>query len=175
MGNRFDRVSIAAALALTMLAASAASGQPQAGEASKPPQERDRIAVRIAGENGELRGRLLRLDPKSVLMEIDDSRANVGPSRRVLDIPLDRVVRIDREEHDSLIDGAILGALYVAACVRWWCGQGMSQPLKLPRDMWIGAALGAGLGAGLDSVLYRRTPLYPSPPPRLSLRFAIRF
>ena len=39
----------------------------------------------------------------------------------------------------------------------------------------LGAALGAGLGAGLDSAFYRRTPIYPAPAPRLSLRFAIRF
>ena len=175
MGDRCGRVSFATALLLTMLASSAASAQTQAAEASSAPQARDRIAVRIAGEKGELRGRLLRLDPKSVQVEIDDSRANVGPSRRVLDIPLDRVARIDREEHDSLIDGAILGALYVAACIRWWCGQGMNQAPNLPRDLWIGAALGAGLGAGLDSAFYHRTTIYPPPAPRLSLRFAIRF
>jgi len=51
----------------------------------------------------------------------------------------------------------------------------MNHAPNLPRDIWIGAALGAGVGAGLDSVIYRRTPIYPAPAPRLSLRFGIRF
>jgi hypothetical protein len=69
--------------------------------------------------------------------------------------------------------------LYVAACVKWWCAQGMSGGPHPPRDKWIGVAAGAGVGAAIDSVLFRRTPIYlaPGSPPgkQAALTFSFRF
>lgn len=137
----------------------------------------DRVSVRVAGSAREIRGRLIHLGSHTLTLQVDND-ADGGPARATIDLPIGRVLQIDREEHDPLLDGAILGAIFLAACAKWWCGQGTSGPAPSP---WLGAGLGALVGAGIDSALYGRTMIFgPGTPPRagaarVGVTFAFRF
>src|SRR6266545_3620062 len=133
----------------------------------------DRVFVKLTDSKRVLEGRLLSLDAETVSIEAGDGR---------MDLPLTRVLRIDEQVHDSLLNGAIFGMLYVAACVKWWCGQGtsgVSHPTT--RDVLLGAAIGAAAGAQWDEAFERRVTIYNGPAqaaPRssgLALRLQLRF
>ena len=148
---------------LTMILAGTsvwAQQAPAQSEPDKPDTKVERVTVKVAGSTREIRGRLLHLDSKTLTVDVDSHGGDGVAARKRLDLPLERVVRIDVEAHDSVIDGAILGAVFLAACAKWWCGQGTSSPPELPRDAWIGAGLGALVGASIDARFFRRTTIY---------------
>ena len=69
----------------------------------------------LVDAESELRGRLLRLDPQWLSIEVE---------KRRIDLPLHRVLKIEKKVNDTLLDGALLLGLFVAACAKWWCAQG---------------------------------------------------
>jgi hypothetical protein len=170
------------ALALVLGASSAGAQQPSTESVLDEADVKvERVVVTLTGAEREVRGRLLRLDAQTLTIEIDNNDGDGLPARKKVDLPLTRVLQVDVVKRDSLIDGAILGAVFVAACARWWCAQGADRPAEIPRDVWIGAGVGALVGAGIDAALFRRTTIYraggSSPPlmPGASVSFRLRF
>jgi len=57
-----------------------------------------------------------------------------------------------------LINGAVFSALYVAACMKWWCQQGLDGSSgQGPLDVVLGIGMGALMGAGIDALFKKRT------------------
>ena len=134
--------------------------------------KREKVFVTLVDAEDELHGRLLRLDSQSLSIEVE---------KRQVDLPLHRVLKIEKKVHDTVLDGAVLLGLFVAACAKWWCAQGASSGPNLPQDIFIGFGVGALVGAGLDSQLYRRSPIFTAgeaprgEPLRAAITFRVRF
>lgn len=133
---------------------------------------REKVFVTLVDAEDELRGRLLRLDPQWLSIEVE---------KRQLDLPLHRVLKIEKKVNDTVLDGALLLGLFVAACAKWWCAQGAPSGPNLPEDVYIGFGVGALLGAGLDSLIYRRSAIFAAgeaprgDPLRAAVALRIRF
>jgi hypothetical protein len=152
--------------------ASAQEVTPQATpEQAVAPAER--VIVKVAGPEREIRGRLLRLDSQALSLQLDDRR---------VDFPVDQVLQIDVVRRDSVINGAIFGALYAAACMAWWCQQGLdSSTGQGPLDAVAAIGMGALVGAGIDVLFNKRTTVFkagnsPGPQPfNAAVSFRVRF
>ena len=104
-------------------------------------------------DSGEvLRGRLVTLSPASLALL-------TGDNRRV-EIPLDRVLRVETHGGDSLKNGAAIGAavfggLVLATCASW--GGGGECIAAGVFDAGLGALVGAGIDAMVGrSAIYSR-------------------
>jgi hypothetical protein len=148
----------------------------RAAPAVTPDVEGKTVTVRMAAQDRVVRGRLIELTRERVRVEIPTEGGDAQPQRAVIELDLARVGYIDIEEHDSLVNGAVLGALFLAACAAWWCSQGTDEPTKLPRDAFIGAGLGALVGASIDAKFFERRRLWDGPLVRSAgLQPALRF
>jgi hypothetical protein len=134
--------------------------------------KREKVFVTLVDAEDELHGRLLRLDSRSLSIEVE---------KRRVDLPLHRVLKIEKKVNDTVLDGALLLGLFVAACAKWWCAQGTSSGPNLPEDIYIGFGVGALAGAGLDSQIYRRSVIFTagevrqSEPVRAAISLRVRF
>src|SRR5262245_29066261 len=129
-------------LAIVIMAStSAARAQP---EQASPDQQQDarspRVTVKLADSTREIRARLIDLNEQTMTIRMSVPGRDPSRSLGIVHIPMHNVVRIDAEDHDSVLNGAILGGLVLAACAKWW-----------RRDPWIGAGVGALAGASVDA------------------------
>jgi hypothetical protein len=131
------------------------------------------VRVKLTDSKRPIAGRLIRLDSETLAIQVKDG---------TMEIPLTRVIQVDKQVHDSLLNGAIAGMLYVAACVKWWCGQGLSGPYHpTGTDIALGAAVGAAAGARWDALFEKRETIYRGPAPaapalpRAAVAFRVRF
>jgi hypothetical protein len=147
----FEGSCAAHVLAALVAASSAWAQEPATDVPNKRDTGNQRVIVKVADTRREVRGRLLRLDSETLSLRTDHAPVH---------LPLDRVLRIDVIERDSLVNGAIFGAIYVAACARWWCRQGTSGPSHIPRDILLGAGAGALAGAGIDALRNKRRTIF---------------
>jgi hypothetical protein len=145
------RSCVTCGLALTLAAAPCRAQQSMPQAADNPDSKREKVFVQLAGSDDEIRGRLLHLDSQTLSVEVDNRKA---------DFPLDRVLRIEKKKHDTVLDGALLFAAFLAACARWWCGQGLDSEPSVPRDVFAAAGAGALYGAGIDWLITRRTTIF---------------
>jgi hypothetical protein len=166
------RVLVMAVSLLTL--SSAVSAQPLQGTAavagperpSRPVRVQD-VVMQLIDQAGPVRGRLLQLDGTRAVVRISNGEDNAAVPPSVVSFPLERVRHIDAVKADSVIEGAILGALYLAACARWWCHQGGDgDGPDLPKDVLLGAGLGALIGARIDGAIGKPPRLYEAPPSR---------
>jgi len=163
---RPSAVSVAVALALFLPTIT------QAQEAAPPSltttlSRGDRLTITFAGQVAELRGRLVEIRGDQVRLMIDNAKAS-GPAHAIIDVPIAGIRQIDLERHDSVINGGLVGALYLAACFKWWCQQGMSGQAPSP---WIGAGLGALVGGAIDRAIFRQETVFVAPPRRTARSF----
>lgn len=137
-----------------------------------PPAEKQFARARVMLADREVHGRLIRFDSQTVTIEVD---------KRQFDLPMADVRQIDVKERDSLRNGALFGALYVAACAKWWCGQGLDGPSEGSMHVVLGAGMGALVGAGIDALFSRRKTLYKAGvaleprPLKGGIAFSLRF
>ena len=102
-------------------------------------------------DSGDIvQGRLVSLSPESL--------AVLTPDNRRVEIPIDRILRVETGG-DSLKNGAAIGALVagglvLATCASW--GGGGECVVATAVD----AGLGALMGAGVDAMIEGRTPIY---------------
>jgi hypothetical protein len=108
------------------------------------------VWITQADSGDVVQGRLVSLSRESLAM--------LTPDNRRVEIPLDRVLRIETTG-DSLKNGAAIGAVVfgglVAATCASWGGGGECVAASL-----IDAGLGALIGAGVDAMIAGRTPIY---------------
>jgi hypothetical protein len=164
-------------LVLIILASQPTRAQAQ----SKDFKERD-VVVQLDDRTAPVRGRLILMDNSRVVIRFPDVSGNSAALPTTTTYPIERVRYVEAAEPDSVIEGAILGALYLAACARWWCNQGASggDGPDLPKDVLLGAGLGALVGARVDAAFKNHERLYEAPKPRSSTELppatvAVRF
>jgi hypothetical protein len=134
-------------------------------------QERFKQVWVTQSDSGEiLRGRLVDLS--------HDSLALLTPDNRRVEVPLDRVLRIETHG-DSLKNGAVMGAVVMGGLVALAC-RGFEGGGQCATAVAIDAGLGALVGAGVDALNGGRTAIYTRPAPvpagkTAALRFTVRF
>jgi hypothetical protein len=140
--------------------------------AARPSPAQD-VVVTLADQKKPIEGRLLNLNAQTLSIQVNEREVN---------LPLSRVLRVDKQVHDSVLNGAILGMLYVAACAKLWCSQGSRSSAKATAlDIVGAAAVGAGVGALWDRAIERRETIFPAPgssaqrPHRVGVRVQLRF
>src|SRR3954471_14724080 len=107
--RKIQLVTSVCALMLSFAAASASAHQhPAKGHGEE-------VIVTQSPSGAELRGRLLELTPESLTILVDGRR---------MDVPIDRVLRIETMR-DSLKNGALIGAAVLGGWCAIVCGQGL--------------------------------------------------
>ena len=136
------------------------------------PRDRE-VLVQLIGSTAPVKGRLVELDGTQVVIRLPSPADAPTAQPATVTYLLERVRHIDDAKADSVIEGAILGALYLAACARWWCHQGgEGEGSDLPKDVLLGAAFGAAVGARIDAAFVHHNRIYEAPAPRRSTALA---
>ena len=125
---------------------SAAAGQ---RPAHPVPPAGEEVIVTQSASGEELRGHLVELSPTSMAMLVDGRR---------VEIPIDNVLRIDIR-HDSLKNGAIIGAAVMGGLVGLACAE-IDDAAGCVTALVIDTGLGALVGAGIDALHRGRSPIY---------------
>jgi hypothetical protein len=156
---------VLAALLMSLILAAPAAAQ----EAYK------QVWVTQADSGDVIRGRMLRLS--------DDTLAILTPDNRRVDLPLDRVLRI--EVHgDSLKNGATIGAVILGGLTTISCALQSGSAGQCATAVVLNSAIGGVLGAGIDAWNGGRTTIYSKPAaaaqavvpgPRAVVQFRVRF
>jgi hypothetical protein len=146
MKNIRRTIALAAAL-LAVFTSSGAAAQRVAGSTLRAGEE---IIVMQSSSGEELRGRLVELSPTTLALLVNGRR---------VEVPMDTVLRIDGT-HDSVRNGAIIGAAFFGGMCALACGQGLNNIDELPRAVLINTAYGALIGASLDAMHKGRSPIY---------------
>ena len=111
------------------------------------------IWITQADSGDIVQGRLVSLSRESLAL--------LTPDNKRVEIPLDRVLRIETTG-DSLKNGAAVGAVVagvlVATTCASWGGGGECVAASL-----VDAGIGALIGAGVDAMIAGRTPIYSRP------------
>ena len=127
-------------------------------------------------DSGEMiQARMLRLS--------GDSLALLTPDNRRIDLPLDRVLRIDIHG-DSLKNGATIGASVMGGLAALGCALGYGRTSQCVTGLVLNSAVGGLIGAGIDAWNGGRTTIYSKPAPtgqaavpgpRAGVQFKVRF
>jgi hypothetical protein len=141
------RIAALSLIALTAFTASA-SAQP-----IKAATKGEHIVVKQTTTGEELRGRLIELSPDTLSLLVKD---------RQVDLPLNNVLRID-STHDSVLNGAAIGAAILGGMCAISCGQGLASLDDLPKAILASAGWGALFGAIVDARREGRHPIYIKP------------
>ncbi len=121
-------------------------------------------------DSGEIvRGRLVELSGSSL--------AILTPDNRRVEMPLDRILRIeahgDSLKNGAIIGGAIMGGMTLLAC------QGLSRASQCVVGVGFNTGFGALMGMGIDALNGGRSTLYsrPATPPArtTAVGFRVRF
>ena len=145
---RHGTFRLPAALALALLTGWAAMAD--AGQQLRTPRTGEEVIVRQATSGEELRGRFVELSAESLSILVKGRR---------VDLPLDAVLRVDAT-HDSLVNGAAIGAAVLGGLCLLNCGQGLRSLDDLPKAALASAGWGALFGALFDAAHKGRTPIY---------------
>jgi hypothetical protein len=127
-------------------------------------------------DSGEvMRGRILRLS--------GDTLALLTPDNRRVDLPLDRVLRI-QIQGVSLKNGATIGAAVMGGLSVIGCALALGTASQCVTGVVLNGAMGGLIGAGIDAWNGGRTTIYSKPAatasavapgPRTGVQFRIRF
>jgi hypothetical protein len=145
-----EKISFASCLFGLMLAFAVS---PASAAQQPAPAKGQEVIVTQSASGEELRGRLLELTPESLAIMVDGRR---------VDVPIDRVLRID-STHDSVKNGAIIGAAVMGGWCALVCGQGLDSSSDVATVALINTGLGALIGAGIDALHKGRSPIYVKP------------
>jgi len=152
--------AVIALLALLMSAGTAA------GQAARAPRSGEAVVVKQTTSGEELRGRFVALSPETLSILVKGRR---------VDLPIETVLRVDAT-HDSVVNGAAIGAAVLGGLCLLNCGQGLNSLDDLPKAALASAGWGALFGALVDARIRGRTPVYVKAGPSGSaLQIAIRF
>lgn len=155
-------------LALLMPVRSAA----QAVDTTVQERKLDPVTVKLFDSTRHVRGGFLGLTSDGVTVMVDGIRVRV---------PLAQVRRVD-VGGDSLVNGAVIGALAAALYCALICGQGLDSTDAIPAAVAMTAGAGALIGAGIDNAIGDRKTIYQARRPsgrgrtfRPAVGFTVRF
>jgi hypothetical protein len=130
-----------------------------------------------------VRGKLISADDTEIVVGVRNPEPWVSPRYIPTPVKFDDVRRVSVQKGDRIVNGAIIGAAAILACLKWFrCGQGFDGKHN-GRDWTLAVAFGATLGGGLDSTIhawqeiYRRSdPMRAQPTTsRAAVRFRVSF
>lgn len=159
-------VSLRQTVAIALVASLASAGTVTAGQTARAPRSGEEVIVKRTTSGEELRGRFVELSPDSLSLLVKGRR---------MDLPLDTVLRVDAT-HDSVANGALIGAAVLGGMCLLNCLQGLNSTGELPKAVLGSAAWGALFGALFDAAHKSRTPVYVKAGPSGSaLQVRLRF
>jgi len=123
------------------------------GQGVAPQRPAEEVIVIQSGSGEEFRGRLVELSPTTLGLLVNGKR---------VDLPLENVLRIDGR-HDSLKNGAVIGAAVMAGLSVFGCAQGFSNNAQCATGLIVNTGIGALLGVGIDALRKGRTTIYSKP------------
>ena len=132
------------------------------------------VWVTQADSGDVVQGRMLRLSGETL--------AILTPDNRRVDLPLDRVLRIEIHG-DSLKNGATIGAVILGGLTTISCALQSGSAGQCATAVVLNTALGGVIGAGIDAANGGRTTIYSKPAaptaaapgPRAGVQFRLRF
>jgi hypothetical protein len=128
------------------------------------------VWVTHADSGGVVTGRIVELSK--------DSLALLTPENQRVDIPVERVLRIEAKgdslKNGAAIGAAVMGALTLAACVNMSAG---ACARLVPFEVGLGALIGTGVDAlnGGRSVIYSRPARTQTAGTTTGIQFKLRF
>jgi hypothetical protein len=120
------------------------------------PNESPLRIYKVGSRDGQVEGKLLL---------VEDSQLTLLTGGRPIIVPKASISRIEQSRRDSVVEGAILGALYGILAHALWAAEGNTA---------AGIAVTAGLGAFVDWRIARTRTVYRASQPR-SAMLQIRF
>jgi hypothetical protein len=120
-------------------------------------QTNDWAAVRALLTESPLRIHRLGLRDSQVdgkLLLVEDSQLTLLTRGRPIVVPKAVIGRIEQRHRDSVVEGAILGALYGILAHALWAAEGNAP---------VGIGVTAGLGAFVDRRIARKRTVYRAP------------
>jgi hypothetical protein len=134
-------------------------------------QEKSRqVWVTHSDSGGMVTGRIVELSKESI--------AILTPEHQRVEIPVDRVLRIEAQgdslKNGAVIGAAVMGALTLAACANLSAGE---CARVAPFQIALGALIGTGLDAlnGGRSVIYSRPARVQTAGATTGIQFKLRF
>ena len=134
-------------------------------------QEKPRqVWVTHADSGGTVTGRIVELSK--------DSLALLTPENQRVDLPIDRILRIEAKgdslKNGAIIGAAVMGALTFAACANLSAGD---CARIAPFEIGLGALVGTAIDAmnGGRSVIYSRPARAQTAGPTAGVQFKLRF
>ena len=113
------------------------------------------VSVKLDGSAKEIKARLVHLDENSVTLLVNGEK---------IVLPTDRVERIRARRRDSIVNGAMIGALAGGLLCARNCGQGLDSAGQLPLAVAFTAGVWGAAGAGIDALVHGEDILYPPSP-----------
>ena len=145
-------------------------------QSAGPKERRAVVYLRETGSDQDVRAELIKFDASSVIIQVAGARR---------ELPLTRVSRIEVPVRDSVMNGALIGALILGGWCAIICGQGLDRGSEIAPVAAFNAGMGALIGAGLDAMVQDRAAIYSSGPstatrfgslsPRLMFSVRLRF
>jgi hypothetical protein len=121
--------------------------------------------VTVRTDHGKVRGRLISADDTEIVVGVRNPELWVSPRYIPTPVKFDDVRRVSVQKDDSIVNGAIIGAAAIFACLKWyWCGQGFDGEHN-GRDWTLAIAFGAFLGDGFYSGIHSSQEIYRRPDP----------
>jgi hypothetical protein len=121
--------------------------------------------VTVRTDHGKVRGKLISADDAEIVIGVRNPELWVSPRYIPTPVKFDDVRRVSVQKDDSIVNGAIIGAAAICACLKWyWCGQGFDGEHN-GRDWTVAIAVGALLGGGFDSGIHSWQEIYRRPDP----------
>jgi hypothetical protein len=120
--------------------------------------------VVVATAHGTVKGRLVSAGGPLLVVDVPNPEPWISPRRIRTPIAMADVRQVSVQKDDPIVDGAVIGASLIAACLRWgWCGQGFDGQ-HTGRDCSIAVAFGAVFGGGLDASRHGTQEIFRPPP-----------
>lgn len=166
--------STSATMAIAILLTNPAWAQAPAPAAPpQPARQGQSVAIQEVGTPSEVRGRLVHLGTDVV---------TILRGTQQIDFPLERVSKVQVLERDSVVNGAVTGALIAGLWCLLVCGQGLDSSDQLSQVALANAGLGALIGGAIDWKHTGRRTIYEpqakhAGPPGLgrAVSFSVRF
>jgi hypothetical protein len=139
---------------------------------SRPSADRDPawaqpyVSQSVVAETsrGKIRGRLVLADSQQLVIDVRNPEPWAAPRAIRTPLSMADVRRVSVKKPDTIVDGVLIGAAAMLACLEWaYCGQGFDGR-HTARDWSISVGIGALLGGELDASTQKTKEIYRKNP-----------
>jgi hypothetical protein len=119
--------------------------------------------VIVQTDGGKVSGRLVSADEEKVIVDVRNAEPWGAPRYLRTPVKLETVQRVSVQKDDSIVNGVLIGAAAMLACLKWvGCSQGFDGRHN-GRDWALATAFGATLGGGFDATIHAAHEIYRRP------------